>query len=126
MTENYNVNSEQGIQTLDLALLQGYMDSLGNIIVDKMFSLYKQQVILYLSDIENAQLEDSGLLWQESCHKMKGASGSVGLIRLHGMLVTLEKVTASKSEKAVLLNELKDENEKAITAFQHWLTKVSN
>ncbi|KGJ95251.1 Hpt domain-containing protein [Colwellia psychrerythraea] len=109
---------------LDLELLQGYLDSLGKTIVEQMFSLYCQQVEIYLNDIERSQLTDSISGWQEHCHKMKGAAASVGMYQLHGQLKLLEKTDASTDKKAVLLEELRSSNEQAIVAFQHWLESV--
>ncbi|WP_246058468.1 Hpt domain-containing protein [Litorilituus lipolyticus] len=118
------MNSEQTIPLLDIALLQGYIDSLGKNIVEQMFALYQQQAQVYLADIEKAQGEDAKESWQEHCHKMKGASASVGLLQLHKKLVVLEKTSASQVEKAELLTQLKEENALALQAFEEWLTAV--
>ena len=124
MNENNHVKVLLPLPQLDLLLLQSYLDSLGKNIVEQMFTLYKQQAIIYITDIEKAQLVDSAALWQEHCHKMKGASASVGLTHLHGLLVSLEKTVAKQEEKSVLLIELKYKNEQAIDAFQQWLSIV--
>lgn len=119
-----NNNKLEGINTLPLideTLVQGYLDSLGKNIVEQMLALYKQQVAIYLTDIEKAQKLDSAELWQEHCHKMKGASASVGLMRVHGLLVILEKTSAQKQDKAILFTELKHENEQAVHALEQWL-----
>ena len=118
------VESKQSNLYLDLELLQGYLDSLGKIIVEQMFTLYCQQVEIYLNDIENAQLNDSLSGWQEHCHKMKGAAASVGMHQLHGQLKLLEKTDASKEKKLALLQELKLSNEQAILAFKTWLETI--
>ncbi len=119
------MNSTQTHPQLDVELLHGYLDSLGKNIVEQMFALYRQQVVIYLGDIESAQQADSQELWQESCHKMKGAAASVGFSALHGKLIVIEKNSAEKQEKAELVNCLKQENEHAITAFQQWLEAVA-
>jgi HPt (histidine-containing phosphotransfer) domain-containing protein len=124
VNENNNVEIKQILPKLDVDLLQSYMDSLGKSIVEQMIVLYKQQAIIYLTDIEKAQLVDSATLWQEHCHKMKGASASVGLMRLHGLLVGLEKTTAQQTEKMAMLTVLKSENEDAIGALEQWLADV--
>jgi len=115
------VNTEQSLPQLDTVLLQEYLDSLGKNIVEKMFALYCQQVVIYLNDIEKALLNDSEQGWQEHCHKMKGASASVGLIRLHGQLKQLENTDAQQQEKSLMLEELKLANKQAISDFNHWL-----
>jgi len=116
-----SVQSEQISYYLDLELLQGYLDSLGKAIVEQMFALYCQQAEIYLHDIEHAQLNSSFSDWQEHCHKMKGATASVGMYQLHGQLKLLEKLDAPKERKAVLLAELKLSNEQAELAFKAWL-----
>ena len=78
---------------LDISLLQGYLDSLGASIVEKMRDLYIQQSTLYLKEITLAVEAESQVNWQEACHKMKGAAGSVGLLLVHQQLVLLEKST---------------------------------
>jgi len=123
MNENTNVTIKQTLPKLDLLLLQSYMDSLGKNIVEKMFALYKQQAAIYLTDIEKAQLVDSTALWQEHCHKMKGAAASTGLSRLHDLLIGLEKTKAQQAEKLVLLSELKNENKQAIKALEQWMAE---
>jgi HPt (histidine-containing phosphotransfer) domain-containing protein len=115
------MQSEQISYYLDLELLQGYLDSLGKAIVEKMLALYSQQSKIYLHDIEQAQLNSSFSDWQEHCHKMKGATASVGMHQLHGQLKLLEQLDAPKEKKAVLLAELKLSNEQATLAFKRWL-----
>ena len=116
-----SVETQQSSSYLDLELLQSYLDSLGKTIVEQMFALYCQQVEIYLNDIESAQLNDSALCWQEHCHKMKGASASVGMCQLHGQLKLLEKTDAPQQKKAMMLKELKLANKQAIFAFKNWL-----
>ncbi len=119
-----SVETEQSSPNLDLELLEGYLDSLGKTIVEQMFALYCQQVEIYLNDIESAQLNDSLSGWQEHCHKMKGATASVGMYQLHGQLKLLEKTDVSKEKKSVLLRELRLSNEQAIVAFKKWLETI--
>ena len=64
---------------LDLDLLQGYIDNLGKAVVEQMLQLYISQSAIYIDDIRSNVSDDKQKLWQESCHKMKGAAGSVGL-----------------------------------------------
>jgi HPt (histidine-containing phosphotransfer) domain-containing protein len=106
---------------LDEELLQSYFDSLGKAIVEQMFSLYCQQVEIYLKDIESAQLNDSLSEWQDHCHKMKGASASVGMCLLHGKLNSLEKTDDAQEQKAIYLKELRECNKQSIHSFNHWL-----
>ncbi len=115
---------EQSSLYLDLELLEGYLDSLGKTIVEQMLALYCQQVEIYLNDIESAQLNDSLSGWQEHCHKMKGATASVGMFQLHGKLKLLEKTDAAKEKKSLLLKELRLSNEQAILAFKSWLESI--
>ena len=115
------VETEQSSPYLDLALLEDYLDRLGKNIVEQMFTLYSQQVDIYLRDIENAQLSDSKEDWQEHCHKMKGAAASVGMLQLHGKLKLIEKTDADKEEKGEYLAEVKLLNEQAALAFKSWL-----
>ena len=106
---------------LDTELLSGYLDSLGENIVKQMIELYTQQSKIYLNDISDAIKEQSHGLWQEHCHKMKGAAGSVGLIRLHSYLVTVEKSQEVNDKKLIMLAELNKQNDLAISAFNQWL-----
>jgi len=110
------------IEQLDINLLDGYIDSLGQSIVQQMLDLYIQQSITYIHDIAGAVIQESQELWQERCHKMKGATGSVGLVSLHAKLVTIEKLSDSWPEKKVLSEELIVENEQAVNAFRQWLS----
>jgi len=110
------------IEQLDINLLDGYIDSLGQSIVQQMLDLYIQQSITYIHDIADAVIQESQELWQERCHKMKGATGSVGLVSLHAKLVTIEKLSDSWPEKKVLSEELIVENEQAVYAFRQWLS----
>ena len=109
---------------LDSGLLDGYVQSLGVDVVKQMFDLYRQQVTIYLKDIENSQLCGNTQLWQEHCHKMKGAAGSVGLKALHSRLKLMEKTTASASDKVHQLAELKIHNNQAIADFNYWLESL--
>ena len=115
------METKQTIPCLDVELLQGYLDSLGQHIVEQMFTLFCQQVEIYLKDIAQAQLNDSVKDWEENCHKMKGAAASVGMTYLYSQLKVLEKTSADKQEKAAMLAELKAVNSQAITAFKTWL-----
>jgi len=108
-------------EELDINLLDGYLDSLGQSIVQQMLDLYIQQSISYIHDIADAVVQESQELWQERCHKMKGATGSVGLISLHAKLVIIEKLTDSWTEKNKYVEELVTANDQAVSAFKQWL-----
>ncbi len=108
---------------LDNELLDGYLQSLGKDVVRKMFALYCQQVIIYIDDIESSLLNESAQLWEEHCHKMKGAAGSVGLTSLHARLKLMEKTTDNTSDKTRQLVELKIHNKQAIVDFKNWLER---
>jgi HPt (histidine-containing phosphotransfer) domain-containing protein len=110
-------------EQLDVNLLDGYLDSLGQEIVQQMLDLYMQQSVTYINDIKDAIGQESQVLWQERCHKMKGATGSVGLLVAHEKLVAIEKLNDLWSEKVTHLAELTTINEQAITAFKTWLAK---
>ena len=109
------------IEQLDINLLEGYLNSLGQDIVQQMLDLYIQQSITYIHDITDAVTQESQELWQERCHKMKGATGSVGLISLHAKLVIIEKLTDSWTEKNKYVEELVTANDQAVSAFKQWL-----
>lgn len=106
---------------LDIELLDGYVKGLGVNVVKQMFDLYRQQVTIYLKDIEGAMLSGNEQLWQDHCHKMKGAAGSVGLKSLHSRLKLMEKTTASISGKTHQLAELKNHNSQAMADFNDWV-----
>lgn len=118
------MNKNNELIQLDSELLNGYLQSLGLDVVKQMFALYSQQGVIYLDDIENALLSGSEQLWQEHCHKMKGAAGSVGLTALHARLKLMEKTTAQMNEKAQQLVELKVHNHQALSSFKSWLAAV--
>ncbi|MBU2894176.1 Hpt domain-containing protein [Colwellia sp. D2M02] len=118
------MSTKQVSETLNIELLQGYFDTLGKEMLEKMYALYRQQTTIYLADINNAVTQNSESLWQESCHKMKGAAASVGLVRLHSRLVTLEKITADSVEKEKLLAELTQQNNADMKVFESWLSAL--
>jgi HPt (histidine-containing phosphotransfer) domain-containing protein len=121
--------NRQGIKVnntthLDLDLLQGYIDNLGKAVVEQMLQLYINQSAIYLDDIRGNVSDDKQKLWQESCHKMKGAAGSVGLLLVHKKLVAIEKSEESESAKQAHLVELDEINTQANKEFSEWLSKA--
>lgn len=108
-------------EALDLALLDGYMESLGKDIVEQMLALYLQQSVEYIENISAAVAQDSQTLWQESCHKMKGAAASAGLLALHTKLVEIEKSTESLAVKSEYINTISQLNDEGLQAFKLWL-----
>lgn len=117
------MNNNELIQ-LDNELLDSYVQGLGAAVVKQMFDLYRGQVVLYIQDIESSMLSDDAQLWQEHCHKMKGAAGSVGLKALHARLKVMEKTTAGTDGKAQQLADLKTHNQQAIEDFNDWLVSI--
>lgn len=109
------------IEQLDVNLLEGYLDSLGKDIVQQMLDLYIQQSITYIDDIADSLKQESQELWQERCHKMKGATGSVGLINVHAKLVSIEKLSGSWPEKSTHFVDLIAANKQAVEVFKTWL-----
>jgi len=109
---------------LDLNLLSSYLTNLGKQTLTKMIDLYIQQSKIYLQDIEQALAESSQTLWQEHCHKMKGASASVGFTQVNGLLVTMEKSMEANAMKAKDLQKLNRLNQAAITEFEQWLAEI--
>lgn len=118
------MNKNNELIQLDNELLDSYVQSLGAVVVKQMFDLYRGQVALYIQDIESSMLSDNAQLWQEHCHKMKGAAGSVGLKALHARLKVMEKTTADADDKAKQLADLKIHNRQAIADFNDWLAQV--
>jgi len=109
---------------LDLDLLQGYIDNLGKAVVEQMLQLYISQSAIYIDDIRSNVSDDKQKLWQESCHKMKGAAGSVGLLLVHKKLVSIEKMVESENLKKQHITELDELNTQANTEFNDWLSKA--
>ena len=134
---------------LNIELLQGYQDSLGGIIIAKMIALYEEQSKCYLNDIELAlpiqhidtpkvltgdaliqnelltttsddKSAESYCAWKTSCHKMKGASASVGLLEVYEISKKMEKMDGSRDEKIALFIQLKQKNKEGIEAFLAW------
>lgn len=118
------MNDNYDLVQLDKELLDGYAQNLGTSIVKQMFALYEQQVIIYLNDIERSLLNDNAQLWQEHCHKMKGAAGSVGLKALHARLKEMETTTVSAHDKAQQLAALNIHNKQAMADFSEWLENL--
>jgi len=109
---------------LDLNLLQGYIDNLGKAVVQQMLTLYQEQSTLYINDIAENVSSDNQKLWQECCHKMKGAAGSVGLLLVHKKLVAIEKSEELEAAKVVHLTALRELNTQACKEFSEWLSKA--
>lgn len=110
------------LEPLDLNLLEGYLENLGKDILRQMLDLYIQQSVIYLEDIKSALSQCSQQQWQECCHKMKGAAGSVGLVMVHAQLVSIEKSTENSVDKSIKLAELVELNNNAIKALNDWLS----
>jgi len=106
---------------LDINLLENYLTNIGKEVLEKMLALYCQQAEIYLADIEKALNAQDQEQWQEHCHKMKGASGSAGLLQVHALLVTIEKSTDEQDLKRQKLQELQNLNKKAIAMYEQWL-----
>jgi HPt (histidine-containing phosphotransfer) domain-containing protein len=120
------VGFNQTSDYLDLALLEHYVDSLGKTIVEKMFELYCQQVIIYIADIENAVADKSTISWRQYCHKMKGAAGSVGMLKLSDSLKKLENIDIAQLNNTKIVSNLKIQNEQSIVAFKDWLESLKS
>jgi HPt (histidine-containing phosphotransfer) domain-containing protein len=109
---------------LDEGLLSSYLNHLGKDIIKQMIELYQQQSKIYLDDISRAVNAQSTFLWQEHCHKMKGAAGTVGLKVLHRYLMTIEKSAALSEDKSLMIISLKQHNDLGIAALIGWLNAV--
>ncbi len=102
-------------------LVQGYLDNLGVSVVEKMLGMYVEQSQIYLNEIDDALRQDAQELWQERCHKLKGAAGSVGLMKVHKLLVEIEKSSENVDVKTSYLADLKVLNQEGIESFKQWL-----
>ncbi len=111
----------EAARTLDLTLLDGYLDNLGLDVLGKMLALYEQQSALYIQAIEEAATEGSQSQWQECCHKMKGAAASSGLKLIYQRLAGIEKSTENVEWKKAQIIELKAMNVLGIACFRSWL-----
>lgn len=108
---------------LDTVLLGGYLDNLGESIVQQMLDLYLGQSVIYINDIASATSVEQQQEWQEYCHKMKGAAGSVGLLLVHKKLVEIEKSEVNEESKKTMVDDLKELNQDATNIFITWLSK---
>jgi len=109
---------------LDLDLLQGYLDNLGDSVVQQMLKLYISQSAIYIADISSTVSPENQKDWHENCHKMKGAAGSVGLLQVHKKLVAIERLEDDESTKNEHVSELNRINTDAINKFSQWLSKA--
>lgn len=87
---------------VDFKLIDDYLENLGKSIVEQMLSLYVEQSSLYLKNIDksaneigddnagNAENLNVSKAWRESCHKMKSAAASVGLLQVRALLASME------------------------------------
>lgn len=112
MTENKQLN---------IILLDSYLETLGVSVLLKMLDLYIKQSEIYLRDIEKVISLDNHELWQKSCHKMKGAAGSTGLLDVHKKLVVMERSLSSIEQKKAYLAELELLNKTGIDNLKIWL-----
>lgn len=108
-------------QQLNIDLLDSYLETLGTDILLEMLELYIQQSATYLDNIDSARQQQSQQLWQDHCHKMKGATASVGLLGVHTKLVSIEKLNGMWLEKIDHVKELIGLNNQGISAFKIWL-----
>lgn len=108
---------------IDENLLAGYVESLGKDIVQQMFDLYREQSVIYIGEIAKCLPDGSQQDWHERCHKFKGAASSVGLLRMHAYMVSVEHSKASTNEKMDFVNEMKLLNEESIVGFKNWLNE---
>jgi HPt (histidine-containing phosphotransfer) domain-containing protein len=106
---------------LDLELLAGYRSNLAPNILQQMLVLYEQQAKQYMQQIKDA-LMDEPAVWQERCHKMKGAAGSVGFIKVHALLASMEKSITGYPQKLEALAQLQQHNQQAQVEFERWLS----
>jgi len=118
------VNIDSDLPTLDHALLDSYVQTLGKAVIEQMFMLYCQQSLIYLLNIEESLLSDDTELWREHCHKMKGAAGSVGLKALHARLTYMESSSECVNKKAQQLAELRVHNKQVMDDFEYWLSSL--
>jgi HPt (histidine-containing phosphotransfer) domain-containing protein len=109
------------INQLDNILLQGYINDLGILLVQKMLDLYTQQSIIYLEEINKAVNDKSQQGWSASCHKMKGAAGSVGLVVVFDYLVEIEKSIEPWQQKTTNYVELLNLNDRGILSLSEYL-----
>jgi hypothetical protein len=120
---DYKERSMSANAHLDTVLLDGYLDNLGESVVQQMLELYLGQSAIYINDIAGSIGIGKQLEWKESCHKMKGAAGSVGLLQVHKKLVEIEKSEEDDDSKKTMVTDLKALNENATDAFFTWLSK---
>ena len=109
------------INQLDNNLLQGYINDLGIQMVQKMLDLYNQQSIIYLEEINKAANDEFQQGWTASCHKMKGAAGSVGLVSVFNYLVEIENSVDTWQEKSKNYVELLNLNNQGILSLSKYL-----
>ncbi len=110
-------------EQIDLTLINGYLAALDLAVIQQMLDLYIQQSQLYLTAIDGAVVAEDQQLWQEQCHKMKGAAASTGLSQVHQKLIAIEKSTQAWATKAQHVNALRLLNNNAIVAFEQWLAE---
>ncbi len=109
------------IDQLDTYLLEDYFTNLGKAIVEQMLDLYIKQSAIYLNEINQTIEDESQSSWEGKCHKMKGAAGSIGLVKVHAKLVAIEKSTDNWEVNKRYFDELCNINQISIESFSQWL-----
>lgn len=108
-------------QYLDVTLLNGYQESLGQAVVEKMLAMYEQQTQLYINEIAQELTRGNKDDWHEKCHKMKSAAASAGFLAVHKLLVVMEVGSQTAQVKKEQLVSLKEANVDGVKSFKKWL-----
>ncbi|MGB0936765.1 MAG: Hpt domain-containing protein [Colwellia sp.] len=129
---------------LNTDLIQGYKERLKPEVLTKMITLYAQQSNVYISDIEEAlaalpttnndsithlavsKAEELALVekhetWKSTCHKMKGAAASIGLLSVYDLAKEMEHMEGAKDEKIAMFIQLKQSNKDSIESYLQFL-----
>lgn len=110
-------------KNIDFSLLENYLERLGKNVVSQMIALYQEESTKYYLELAKLIGQENQNYWETTCHKMKGAAGSVGFTQVFSFIVSIEKLRDSAEKKSQLLRELEDQNQKSIKATQLWINK---
>ena len=106
---------------INFKLLEEYENMLGLEVLHQMTKLYEESFQVYLEEIQQALSENCCRTWHDHCHRLKGATSSMGFIRFTYYLNQIEHKQLSERIQNPYIKMIIEHHNTALDELKSWL-----
>ncbi len=108
--------------SIDYKLIEEYEKMLGLEVVQQMINVYEDSFKVYFDEIKKAFNQDCCQTWHEHCHRLKGATSSMGFLTFTAYLTEIDHKHVSERVGHPYIEMINKLNDESLEYLKNWVS----